>query len=154
MLFLLSSCFSLLAVLALPAPVVQISVSPSILTTSNATIAVKWTGVVNASQIDFISIYTPSSSSIVEEIGWMITSDVDEEYMSGSGFFMMPLISIFYSLFIHFLFTFIQFSHFSHFLFTFYSLFIHFLFTFYSLFIHFLFTFYSLFIHFLFTFYF
>lgn len=72
---------------------VSISVTPKILAKSGDQVTVKWSGVESPSQLDWLGIYSPSSSSPKDFIGYFFLSS-SPGWESGSGSISMPLVNL------------------------------------------------------------
>jgi hypothetical protein len=84
----------LLGLTASLAQEITLAVAPTLLTPTNNQVGIKWAGVLNASEYDFVAIYSPSTSGLENELGWFLTSEVDSQFASGSGSTVLPLINM------------------------------------------------------------
>lgn len=71
-----------------------ISVNPTTLSKSGDTVNIKWSGIDTPSDLDFLAIYSPPTSSHDNFIGYLFLSKSDPNWQSGSGSISFPLVSL------------------------------------------------------------
>lgn len=92
-LILISLFLFLVLILPVISAGVSISVTPKILAKSGDQVTVKWSGVESPSKLDWLGIYSPSSSSPKDFIGYFFLSS-SPGWESGSGSISLPLVNL------------------------------------------------------------
>ncbi|KAI4314098.1 hypothetical protein L6164_027035 [Bauhinia variegata] len=72
---------------------VSISLSPTTLSKSGDTVVIKWSGIDSPSELDWLGIYSPPSSSYDHFIGYVFLSK-SPTWKSGSGSISLPLVNL------------------------------------------------------------
>ncbi|XP_027347832.1 probable inactive purple acid phosphatase 9 [Abrus precatorius] len=71
----------------------SISVTPTTLSKSGDTVLLRWSGIVSPSDLDFLAIYSPPTSSHDNFVGYLFLSK-SPTWQSGSGSLSLPLINL------------------------------------------------------------